>query len=244
MKGRSLFSHLDLHGGKFLLSRNDKIESRLPRSANATVTNLWANMHSFIGCYVRERRSSGGGYQPAVGRGRRPFLIIHRRWQRRNRRDRDWAEMISARERTRSRAASAEGWEREKEKERGRGAKNEVKFIRVQTDVNLFKLRDFGSGRGESGRVAGRGKERGGGRWGLLRRDGSGSICFITARDKGWAWSEKDSILREIKKSAGLSFRSRFSDRNAKPAGPYSARVRLYTGGDRISRYDVEAERR
>jgi hypothetical protein len=39
----------------------------------------------------------------------------------------------------------------------------------------------------------------------LLRRDGSGSICFITARDKGWAWSalarEKDSILREIKKS-------------------------------------------
>lgn len=46
---------------------------------------------------VYARRSSGGSYQPAVGRGRRPFLIIHRRWQRRNRRDRDWAEMIFAR---------------------------------------------------------------------------------------------------------------------------------------------------
>lgn len=53
-----------------------------------------------------------------------------------------------------------EAWKGGKEegRERERGAKNEVKFIRVQTDVNLFKLRDFGSGR-----------ERGW--WGLLRHD-------------------------------------------------------------------------
>lgn len=173
---------------------------------------------------VYARRSSGGSYQPAVGRGRRPFLIIHRRWQRRNRRDRDWAEMIFAR-----RVKDKEpGGERrrvvgERKRKRGRGAKNEVKFIRVQTDVNLFKLRDFGSGRGGGGggrEGGGRRGGRDGGRWGLLRRDGSGSICFITARDKGWAWSEKDSILREIKKSAGLSFRSRFSDRKREACGP------------------------
>jgi len=92
---------------------------------------------------------------------------------------------------------------REEERRGERGAKNEVKFIRVQTDVNLFKLRDFGNGWERRGW------------WGLLRCDGSGSICFITARDKGWAWialaREKDSILREIKKS--LSFRSRFFER-------------------------------
>lgn len=38
-----------------------------------------------------------------------------------------------------------------RKRKRGRGAKNEVKFIRVQTDVNLFKLRDFGSGRDGGG---------------------------------------------------------------------------------------------
>lgn len=64
---------------------------------------------------------SGSSYQPAVGRERRPFLIIHRRWQRRNRRDRDWPEMIFAR-RARDKepdgeAQSGEARKREKEKE-------------------------------------------------------------------------------------------------------------------------------
>lgn len=46
----------------------------------------------------------------------------------------------------------SEAREREREAARtegergGTGTKNEVKFIRVQTDVNLFKLRDFGRG--------------------------------------------------------------------------------------------------
>lgn len=51
-----------------------------------------------------------------------------------------------------------------RKRKRGRGVKNEVKFIRVQTDVNLFKLRDFGSGRGEGGKgtegAGGRGRSR------------------------------------------------------------------------------------
>lgn len=53
--------------------------------------------------------------------------------------------------------------ERKRKRERGRGAKNEVKFIRVQTDVNLFKLCDFGSGRDRREGVEngeGRGGER------------------------------------------------------------------------------------
>ncbi|KAG5318604.1 MOS1T transposase, partial [Pseudoatta argentina] len=201
----------------FLLSRNDNSQG-CRGVTNATATNSQANMHLFVGCRVHDV-SSSGGYQPAAGRGRRPFLIIHRRWQRRNRRDRDWAEMISAR-RVKDKEPGGERRkiENDKERERGRGAKNEVKFIRVQTDVNLFKLRDFGSGRdGREGVESGEGQD--GERWGLLRRNGSGSICFITTRDKGWAWSE-DSILREIKKSAGLSFRSRFSVRKREACGP------------------------
>lgn len=59
------------------------------------------------------------------------------------------AEMISAHG-ARDKEPSGESDERESEREKGRkgerGAKNEVKFIRVQTDVNLFKLRDFGNG--------------------------------------------------------------------------------------------------
>lgn len=46
-----------------------------------------------------------------------------------------------------------------RKRKRGRGVKNEVKFIRVQTDVNLFKLRDFGSGRGEGGEGEGVGAD-------------------------------------------------------------------------------------
>lgn len=116
----------------------------------------------------------------------------------------------------------------ERKRKRGRGAKNEVKFIRVQTDVNLFKLRDFGSGRGGGG-VGARGREgeRAEGEDGA---EGDGVYCGATGAAlfalslrgtiKGWAWSEKDSILREIKKSAGLSFRSRFSDRKREACGP------------------------
>lgn len=49
----------------------------------------------------------------------------------------------------------AEEGESGRKRKRGRGVKNEVKFIPVQTDVNLFKLRDFGSGRGEGGKGTG-----------------------------------------------------------------------------------------
>lgn len=35
---------------------------------------------------------------------------------------------------------------RNRRRGRGKRTKNEVKFIRVQTDVNLFKLRDFDRG--------------------------------------------------------------------------------------------------
>lgn len=188
---------------QFLLLKRNK-NSNFERSANETATKL-ASKYAFIYRRLCAWRSLGSSYQPAVDRGRRPFLIIHRRWQRRNRRNRDWSKWFPRTEQgTRSRAASQTGEkasgrkrEREKGRKRERGAKNEVKFIRVQTDVNLFKLRDFGNGWERRGW------------WGLLRCDGSGSICFITARDKGWAWSalarEKDSILREIKKSTGLS---------------------------------------
>lgn len=49
-------------------------------------------------------------------------------------------EETAGRRRESTRGVGASG------RERGRRAKNEVKFIRVQTDVNLFKLRDFDRG--------------------------------------------------------------------------------------------------
>lgn len=52
-----------------------------------------------------------------------------------------------------------------------------MKFIRVQTDVNLFKLRDFGSGRGGGG-VGGRRE----GRRGQKGRTGRRAMGFIAAR--------------------------------------------------------------
>lgn len=82
---------------------------------------------------------------------------------------------------TRSRTGRREARRSEEARKRKRRQERSEIYSRTQTDVNLFKLRDFGSGRGRAG-----GRR---GWWSLLRHDGSGSICFITARDKGWAWS-------------------------------------------------------
>lgn len=134
-------------------------------------------MHSFIG--EQYARRSSGSQLSTGGRPRKTPLFDYSsaRWQRRNRRDRHWAEMISARPskgQGAGRRAEKGGEKRsERKRKRGRGAKNEVKFIRVQTDVNLFKLCDFGSGRGAMGlgvdRRKGAGERRGRmGRWGFI----------------------------------------------------------------------------
>lgn len=225
----------------FLLSRSDGSQG-CRGAANAIATGSRANMHSFIGCRIRTtfvgRQLSTGGRPRKTPPFDYSSTVAKEKPQGRGLGRNDFR--APSKGQGAGRRTEMGGGERKRK--RGRGAKNEVKFIRVQTDVNLFKLRDFGSGRGggAGGREGGgRRGGRGGGRWGLLRRDGSGSICFITARDKGWAWSEKDSILREIKKSAGLSFRSRFSDRKREACGPvpWLACASITRHGHRISRY-------
>jgi len=86
------------------------------------------------------RCSSGNGYQPAAGRARRPFLIIHRRWQRRNRKGEGLIEMISAR--------------RARDKESGDGRRNEEEKVRETKEAKVERQRNEERERGGRGRGA------------------------------------------------------------------------------------------
>lgn len=111
--------------------------------------NSQANMNLFIGDYThdvhRAAQLSTGG-RP----WKTPLFDYSSTMAKEKPQEQGLAEMISAhgaRDKELSGGPSNEREnEREQERKGERGAKNEVKFIRVQTDVNLFKLRDFGNG--------------------------------------------------------------------------------------------------
>lgn len=196
-----------LSPGLFLSRRGGRGVEINKRPECNSATNSRTTMHSFIGGCMHDIRS--GQQLSTGGRPRKtPLFDYSSTMAKEKPQGRGLArnDFRAPSKGTRSRTGRREARRSEEARKRKRRQERSEIYSRTQTDVNLFKLRDFGSGRGRAGeeRVV---------EFIAARRQRLYLLYHCAGQGMGVERAgarEKNSILREIKKSAiSLLFRAR-----------------------------------